>query len=113
MVPNTKRRCVLGPNAHPCVLCPRSGSERSGIGRRAKGISGRVVSERTCSPHVFSTEGTAVTFYGNYPAQRTTLAMASVAYFLQQGSLLVALSQLSVTRCVSHIPFRVARGTIF
>ena len=113
MVPNTKRRCVLGSNAHPCVLCPRSGSERSGNWRRAKGISGRIISEGTCSPHVFLTEGHSSNVYGNYSTKRTTLAMASVAYFLQQGSLLVALSQLSATRYVSHIPFASRVGPFF
>ncbi|KAI0255785.1 cation efflux family-domain-containing protein, partial [Lactifluus subvellereus] len=38
-------------------------------------------------------------------AKWTTLAMASVAYFLQQGSLLVALSQLSATRVVMFSHF--------
>lgn len=34
----------------------------------------------------------------------SVLAMGSVALFLQQGSLLVALSQLSATRCVQVLP---------
>jgi hypothetical protein len=95
MASNAKRRHVLDPNARPCLWCPRTGSERGGIGRRAKGIGSRVLSKGTPSPNPFI-EGTVVML-----DKWTTLAMASVAYFLQQGSLLVALSQLSVTRCVT------------
>jgi hypothetical protein len=45
MAPNTTRRRVLDPNARPCLWCPRSGSERGGVGGHTKGVGSRVVSK--------------------------------------------------------------------
>jgi hypothetical protein len=103
----TERRRVLGSYARPRVWCPRFGHERGGLGRCVEGVGGCIVGEGThfgffrsffvllngCDGHMILKK-----------KKWSVLAMGSVAHFLQQGSLLVALSQLSATRYVHRSP---------